>query len=153
MRAFSRYFGKRSCEADSPVLPQVENYVPGAAGLFVSALRTSSLTRPRARTGKLAEMGFGYEDCKALNSKLIYASVSGALLASHLPARRRALTFLRAQVTASPARTRATRATTSTCESSHVPSHSRVSLTWPGCSQRGGGGTDAHHGRTRRASR
>ncbi|GAA6004166.1 hypothetical protein JCM10207_002463 [Rhodosporidiobolus poonsookiae] len=33
----------------------VENYVPG----------------------KLAEMGFGYEDCKALNPRLIYASVSG----------------------------------------------------------------------------
>ncbi|GAA5937720.1 CaiB/BaiF CoA transferase family protein [Sporobolomyces koalae] len=33
----------------------VENYVPG----------------------KLAEMGFGYEDCKKLNPKLIYASVSG----------------------------------------------------------------------------
>ncbi|BGP18151.1 hypothetical protein JCM10213_007757 [Rhodosporidiobolus nylandii] len=33
----------------------VENYVPG----------------------KLAEMGFGYEDCKALSSKLIYASISG----------------------------------------------------------------------------
>ncbi|GAA5847606.1 hypothetical protein JCM3766R1_000808 [Sporobolomyces carnicolor] len=33
----------------------VENYVPG----------------------KLAEMGFGYEECKKLNPKLIYASVSG----------------------------------------------------------------------------
>ncbi|GAA5838199.1 hypothetical protein JCM5353_006038 [Sporobolomyces roseus] len=33
----------------------VENYVPG----------------------KLAEMGFGYEDCKKLNPRLIYASVSG----------------------------------------------------------------------------
>ncbi|GAA5877236.1 hypothetical protein JCM8547_006305 [Rhodosporidiobolus lusitaniae] len=33
----------------------VENYVPG----------------------KLAEMGFGYEDCKEINPKLIYASISG----------------------------------------------------------------------------
>jgi len=37
------------------LLGQVENYVPG----------------------KLAEMGFGYEDCKKLNPRLIYASVSG----------------------------------------------------------------------------
>lgn len=31
-------------------------------------------------SGKLAEMGFGYEDCKKLNPKLIYASISGAQL-------------------------------------------------------------------------
>lgn len=34
--------------------------------------------RPLARAGKLAEMGFGYEACRELNSKLVYASVSGA---------------------------------------------------------------------------
>lgn len=27
--------------------------------------------------GKLAEMGLGYEDCKEINPKLIYASISG----------------------------------------------------------------------------
>lgn len=34
---------------------QVENYVPG----------------------KLAEMGLGYEDCKAINPGIVYASISG----------------------------------------------------------------------------
>lgn len=27
--------------------------------------------------GKLAEMGLGYEDCKRLNPRLIYASITG----------------------------------------------------------------------------
>lgn len=30
-------------------------------------------------SGKLASMGLGYEDCKKINSKLIYASITGQL--------------------------------------------------------------------------
>lgn len=29
-------------------------------------------------SGKLASMGLGYEDCKAINPRLIYASITGA---------------------------------------------------------------------------
>ena len=31
-------------------------------------------------SGKLASMGLGYEDCKKLNPKLVYASITGVFL-------------------------------------------------------------------------
>jgi succinate--hydroxymethylglutarate CoA-transferase len=36
-------------------------------------------------SGKLASMGLGYEDCKKLNPKLVYASITGMFLQFNAP--------------------------------------------------------------------
>ncbi|GJN92826.1 hypothetical protein Rhopal_005864-T1 [Rhodotorula paludigena] len=58
-------------QADVLTRWQVENYVPAPV------LNRARLLTLSPYPGKLAEAGFGYEDCKKLNPKLIYASISG----------------------------------------------------------------------------
>jgi succinate---hydroxymethylglutarate CoA-transferase len=40
-------------------------------------VKTSDVLVENFISGKLAEMGLGYEDCSALNERLIYASITG----------------------------------------------------------------------------
>lgn len=43
-------------------------------------IKTADVLVENYVTGKLAKMGLGYEDCKKINPKLIYASITGTFI-------------------------------------------------------------------------
>jgi succinate---hydroxymethylglutarate CoA-transferase len=90
------------CAETVPSAPQESSHLPPESAYFLATNRNKrsiglNFKHPEGRdvlyklvrsadvlvenfvTGKLASMGLGYEDCRRLNPRLIYASITGML--------------------------------------------------------------------------
>jgi succinate---hydroxymethylglutarate CoA-transferase len=52
---------------------------PAGLAVLHKLIQSADILVENFVTGKLASMGLGYENCRKLNTRLIYASITGAL--------------------------------------------------------------------------